>query len=131
MSYWDWGYYKPKPAKTAKGGIKAQSKRGAFGETWWARRWIAVLESFNIGARLQRGRSYARSGQVLSIEITKGEIKSQVQGSRPKPYDIKIKIKALPEGDWRKMADALSSQAIFAAKLLAGEMPQDIERAFQ
>jgi uncharacterized Zn finger protein len=131
MSYWDWGYYKPKPAKQAKGGIKAQSKRGAFGETWWAKRWIAVLESFDIGARLGRGRSYARSGQVLSIEITKGEIKSQVQGSRPRPYDIEIKIKALPGGDWRKLADALSSQAIFAAKLLAGEMPHEIEQSFE
>jgi uncharacterized Zn finger protein len=127
----DWGYYKSKPAKQAKGGIKAQSKRGAFGETWWAKRWIAVLESFNIGARLERGRSYARKGQVLSIDIDKGEIESQVQGSRPKPYDIKIKIKTLPEGDWRKLADALSGQAIFAAKLLAGEMPQEIEQAFQ
>jgi uncharacterized Zn finger protein len=131
MSQWDWGYYKPKPAKQAKGGIKAQSKRGAFGETWWAKRWIAVLEGFNIGARLERGRSYARRGQVLSIDITKGEIKSQVQGSRPKPYDVKIEVKTLPEGDWRKLADALSSQAIFAAKLLAGEMPQDIEQAFR
>jgi uncharacterized Zn finger protein len=131
MSYWDWGYYKPKPAKQVKGGIKAQSKRGDFGESWWTKRWIAVLESFDIGARLQRGRSYARSGQVLSIEITKGEIKSRVQGSRPTPYDIDIKIKALPEGDWRKLAAALSTQAIFAAKLLAGEMPQEIEQAFQ
>jgi uncharacterized Zn finger protein len=131
MSYWDWGYYKPKPAKQVKGGIRAQSKRGTFGETWWAKRWIVVLESFNIGARLTRGRSYARSGQVLSIDITKGEIKSQVQGSRSEPYDIKIKIKALPESDWRKLADALSSQAIFAAKLLAGEMPDEIEQAFK
>jgi uncharacterized Zn finger protein len=131
MSYWDWGYYKPKPAKQVKGGIKSQSKRGAFGETWWAKRWIAVLESFNIGARLGRGRSYARSGQVISIDIAKGEIESQVQGSRPKPYDIKIKIKTLPKSDWRKLADALSSQAIFAAKLLAGEMPDEIEQAFK
>jgi uncharacterized Zn finger protein len=130
MSYRSWRYYKPEPAKQAKGGIKAQSKRGAFGETWWAKRWIAVLESFEIGARLQRGRSYARSGQVLSIEITKGEVTSRVQGSRPKPYDIKIKIKALPVGDWRKLTAALSTQAIFAAKLLAGEMPQEIEQAF-
>jgi uncharacterized Zn finger protein len=131
MGYWDWGYYKPKPAKQVKGGIKAQSKRGAFGETWWAKRWIAVLESFNIGARLERGRSYARRGHVLSIDIAKGEIKSQVQGSRPKPYEIKIEIKALPESDWRKLASALSSQAIFAAKLLAGEMPNEIEQAFE
>ena len=76
MGYWDWGYYKPKPRIKAKGGIKAQSKRGSFGETWWAKRWIATLESFNIGARLGRGRSYARSGQVLSIDIAKGEIRA-------------------------------------------------------
>ncbi len=52
MSYWGWGYYKPKPRIKAKGGIKSQSKRGSFGESWWAKRWIATLESFNIGARL-------------------------------------------------------------------------------
>ena len=131
MSYWDWGYYKPKPRIKAKGGIKSQSKRGSFGESWWAKRWIATLESFNIGARLTRGRSYARSGQVLSIDISKGEIKSKVQGSRPKPYDIKIKVKTLSDADWKKLAGALSTQAIFAAKLLAGEMPQEIEQAFK
>jgi hypothetical protein len=49
--------------------IKALSKRGGFGESWWAKRWIAVPESFNIGARLGRGRTYPRSGQVLSIDI--------------------------------------------------------------
>lgn len=130
MSYWDWGYYKPKPRIKAKGGIKSQSKRGAFGESWWARRWIATLESFNIGARLTRGRSYARSGQVLSIDIGRGVIKSKVQGSRPKPYDITIKVKTLSDADWKKLAGSLSTQAIFAAKLLAGEMPQEIEEAF-
>src|SRR6266511_453513 len=130
MSYWDWGYYKPKPRIKAKGGIKSQSKRGAFGESWWAKRWIAALESFNIGARLGRGRSYARSGQVLSIDIGKGVIKSKVQGSRPKPYDVTIKVKTLSDADWKNLAGSLSTQAIFAAKLLAGEMPQEIEEAF-
>lgn len=131
MSYWDWGYYKPKPRIKAKGGIKSQSKRGSFGESWWAKRWIAVLESFNIGARLGRGRSYARSGQVLSIDIAKGEVKAKVQGSRPSPYKITIQVKAIPVADWKTLAVALSSQAIFAAKLLASEMPQEIEQAFK
>jgi uncharacterized Zn finger protein len=126
-----WGYYKPRPVRQAKGGIKAQSKRGAFGESWWAKRWIAVLESFNIGARLTRGRSYARSGQVLSIDISEGAVKAKVQGSFPQPYKITIKVKALPETDWKKLAQALSRQAIFAAKLLAGEMPQEIEQVFK
>jgi uncharacterized Zn finger protein len=131
MSYWDWGYYKPKPRIKTKGGIKSQSKRGQFGESWWAKRWIAVLESFNIGARLGRGRSYARSGQVLSIDILEGQVKSKVQGSRSTPYNITIKLKPLTGEDWKALARTLSAQAIFAAKLLAGEMPREIESAFQ
>lgn len=131
MGRWDYyDYFKPSIPRAVKGGIKAQSKRGAFGESWWARRWIAVLESFHIGARLGRGRSYARNGQVLSIEIEEGEVKAKVQGSRPKPYDINIHIKTLSAADWRKLTKALSHQAIFLAKLLAGQMPEDIEKAF-
>jgi uncharacterized Zn finger protein len=117
--------------RKAKGGIKAQSKRGSFGESWWAKRWIAVLESFHIGARLQRGRSYARGGQVLSIDIDKGKVTAKVQGSRPKPYAVTIQVKALSEADWNKLTAELAGQALFAAKLLGGEMPQDIEKVFR
>ena len=132
MSRWyHYPYFKRSIPRAVKDGIKAQSKRGAFGESWWARRWITVLESFNIGARLGRGRSYARGGQVLSIEIDKGKVGAKVQGSRPKPYDVKLEIKTLQAADWQKLAKALSREAIFSAKLLAGEMPQDIEKAFK
>jgi uncharacterized Zn finger protein len=117
--------------RQAKGGIKAQSKRGTFGASWWAKRWIAVLESFNIGARLARGRSYARQGQVLSIDIDKGTVKARVQGSRPTPYNVTIRVKELTGAEWKKVAAALAHQALFAAKLLAGEMPQEIEQVFQ
>lgn len=125
-----WHFPKSRPRRT-KGGIRAQSKRGGFGESWWAKRWIAVLESFNIGARLGRGRSYARRGQVTSIEIEKGKVRAKVQGSRPRPYDVTIKAKALSAAGWKKIAKALSKRAAFAAKLLAGEMPDDIEKAFK
>lgn len=125
------GYYTPSRPREAKGGIKAQSRRGDFGESWWAKRWIGVLESFNIGARLGRGRSYARQGQVLSIHIDKGRVISKVQGSRPKPYNVRIEVKTLSDAEWKKLAESLARQAIFAAKLLAGEMPQNIEEAFQ
>ncbi len=132
---WRWHdgyvYFPPSEPRAAKGGIKAQSKRGAFGKSWWAKRWIAVLEGFDIGARLGRGRSYARRGQVLSIAIDKGLVKAMVQGSRPKPYGVTIKVKTLSSTNWKKLARTLSHQAIFAAKLMAGEMPQDIERAFK
>lgn len=131
MSWRDFTYFPRSTPKTAKGGIKAKSKRGGFGESWWAKRWTAVLESFHIGARLDRGRSYARRGQVLSIDIEKGAVKARVQGSRTKPYEVLIKIKPLLEPDWKKITKALSGQVIFAAKLLSGEMPQDIEEVFK
>jgi uncharacterized Zn finger protein len=129
--YYDDFYYPPSRPRAAKGGIKAQSKHGTFGQSWWAKRWIAVLESFYIGARLGRGRSYARNGQVLSIAVDKGTVTAQVQGSRPRPYDVTIAVKPLTAADWRKLAGELSQQVVFAAKLLAGEMPQDIEQVFK
>ncbi len=120
-------YFEPSRPLRAEGGIKAQSQRGEFGASWWAKRWIKVLEGFNIGGRLARGRSYARSGQVLSIAIAEGRVTAKVQGSRPTPYDVTIQVKTLSPSEWSKVLDALGRQALFAAKLLAGEMPQDIE----
>ena len=128
--YDEWGWYKPSnPIRTDKG-IKARSQRGGFGESWWAKRWIAALEQFGWGNRLQRGKSYARQGQVLSIDFVGPKIKAKVQGSRARPYDVAIEVKPLADKQWEQAIDALSEQAIFAAKLLAGEMPQDIETAF-
>lgn len=134
MRFNDWDRFGrfPPPSRPleAKGGIKAATQHGRFGESWWGRRWIEVLESFNIGARLQRGRSYARKGQVLSIDVKKGMIQAEVQGSRPDPYQVSIKVRPLMPSEWKRLAGELSSQAIFAAKLLAGEMPREIEQAF-
>ena len=68
--------------RRVEGGIKARSKRGAIGETWWSRRFIDVLESYGMSGRLSRGRSYARAGQVLDFELTQGKVSARVQGSR-------------------------------------------------
>ncbi|MFI3186603.1 MAG: SWIM zinc finger family protein, partial [Methylococcaceae bacterium] len=89
------------------------------------------MERLVDSGRLTRGRSYARKGQVLSIEETKGGIAARVQGSRSTPYKITIQIAPLSDAQWEKVIDALAEQAIFTAQLLAGEMPQEIEQAFE
>lgn len=124
-------YYKPSKPRFAKDGIKARSQRGAFATSWWAQRWIAALERLVDSGRLSRGRSYARKGQVLSIEETKDGIAARVQGSQRSPYKIKIQITPLSDAQWERVFDALAEQAIFTAQLLAGEMPQEIESAFE
>jgi uncharacterized Zn finger protein len=130
--YWnDHAFFPPSRPREAKGGIRAHSKRGAFGQSWWARRWLSVLESFDLGARLGRGRSYARRGQVLDVGIERGLVEARVQGSRPAPYKVTIKVQPLSSAQWRRAAAALAREARFAAKLLASEMPDDVERAFE
>ena len=125
-----WDYFEPSRPRQAKGGIQAQSKRGTFGESWWAKRWLRVLEGFDLGARLTRGRAYARGGQVLSIAVNKGAVRAQVQGSRPKPYDVTLRVTPLSAAEWQHVTEALAKQALFAARLLAGQMPEDIEEVF-
>jgi uncharacterized Zn finger protein len=130
-AYWDeYGHYEPTKPIEVKGGIKAKSKRGSFAQSWWAKRWIKTLESFNIGSRLSRGKSYARKGQVTSIKIEAGLVRAKVQGSSPKPYSVTIKVRTLTGSEWELLAERLALKPIFAAKLLAGEMPEDIDSAF-
>lgn len=126
-----YGYFTPSQPIRVEGGIQSRSQRGAFAANWWAKRWLSVLESYGIGSRLQRGRSYARSGQVLNIDVQPGLVQARVQGSRPKPYTVEIQVSALPDGEWEHVLDTISQQAIFAAQLLDGAMPQEIETAFE
>lgn len=123
----DWPEYRPRlPAD----GIKAKSQRGDFGASWWSKRWISVLEGFGYGSRLTRGRTYARGGAVLSITINPGQVTAKVQGSRPSPYNVSISLTPLNDQQWEQAIAAMAEQAIFAASLLAGEMPRTIEEAF-
>ncbi len=127
MKEWDWGSARP---IRVDGGIKAKSKRGAIGEQWWSRRFISALESYGMSGRLARGRSYARAGQVLDFELSQGKVTAKVQGSRPRPYQVRIGVLPLTTAQWRRVQDRLASQALFRAKLLAGEMPHEIEEVF-
>jgi uncharacterized Zn finger protein len=126
-----WGYFPRSVPIPVEDGIKARTQRGQFGEHWWARRWTQVLESFGWDNRLQRGRSYARRGQVLKIDVHPGQVTARVQGSRRTPYTVRIQIRPLSDGDWERVINELAQQALFAAQLLAGEMPPEIEEVFQ
>jgi len=108
------------------------AKRKAFGKTWWAKKWIEALEILgsNYSNRLPRGRTYARRGAVEDLIITPGEVLAKVQGTRRTPYRVRIGLKALTDKQWQKAIKVLARRAIFAAKLLMGEMPPNIDEVF-
>ena len=123
-------WYPPSRPRAVENGLKARSSRGAIGESWWSRRFLDVLESFAMGSRLTRGKTYARKGQVVSLDVVAGEVRATVQGSRVKPYQVTIGLAAFPEIVWAKAEIALSEQALPSAKLLAGEVPPELEGLF-
>ncbi|MEX2505011.1 MAG: SWIM zinc finger family protein [Egicoccus sp.] len=125
----DW-YPPSAPARPVEGGLRARSRRGPIAESWWSHRFLDLLESLGIGGRLDRGKTYARKGQVISLDVARGEVTAQVQGSRPRPYKVRIGLPRLSETDWRRAEEAMASRAAFLALLLAGQMPDDIETAF-
>jgi uncharacterized Zn finger protein len=115
------------PLIRVEGGIRARNRRGRIGRTWWSRRFLEVLESLQLGGRLARGRTYARQGQVLSLQVRPGEVSATVQGTSPRPYRVQIALAPFPDQVWTVVEGALAEQAIYSARLLAGEMPPDIE----
>src|SRR2546430_177819 len=130
MPFWDDPDYSPGGPIRVEGGIRARSKRGDIGSTWWSRRFIDVLEGLELGGRLARGRSYARAGQVLNLEIAAGSVAATVQGSRPSPYAVRIDLRPIWPTLWERVEQALAGQVIYSATLLAGEMPEDLEEVF-
>jgi uncharacterized Zn finger protein len=129
MSWQDWAERGARPIPV-EGGLVARSERGAIGSTWWSRRFVAALEALSIGGRLTRGRTYARKGQVLTLIVRPGSVRSTVQGSRPRPYQVSIGFATLPENAWQAVEHALGEQALYRAQLLAGELPAELEGLF-
>lgn len=112
------------------GGLRARSTRGPIGRSWWSRRFLDVLESFALGTRLTRGRSYARAGQVLSLDVASGAVSASVQGSQPEPYRVMIGLQPFAEPVWARIETVLAGQAFYSARLLAGELPPELEQVF-
>ena len=125
-----WFPTEPTRPLAVSGGLKARSTRGAIGQTWWSGRFIAVLEAIIVGGRLERGRNYARRGQVISMDVTPGMVSALVQGSRVQPYRVRIGLDAFGVPEWDAAERALAASAWYSAKLLAGEMPEDIDEVF-
>ena len=97
---------------------------------WWVERWLELLNSYRFKKRLERGRNYAREGNVLSIDFADSKAKAVVQGSETEPYRVSLFLESFSDEDWDYAIAKLAEKAIFSAQLLAGEMPETIEAVF-
>lgn len=97
---------------------------------WWVQQWNDLLNSYRFKKRLERARKYAKEGNVLSIEFKGSKVLAKVQGTAPEPYELSLSIDPFTEEDWNYIVETMAQEAIYSARLLAGEMPHDIEKVF-
>jgi len=130
---WDdpWQRYPASVPLPAEGGLATSRQRGAMAATWWSRRFVEVLESYGLGTRMQRGRRYARSGQVLTLDVSVATVAAQVQGSRRTPYLVTVSLPEPTPKQWKAIDAAMRAKVGFVARLLAGEVPADLEGVFR
>jgi uncharacterized Zn finger protein len=144
MAYWRYPRYVSVAEKRAKAARKLKQLRKknpaiqpivlegrAIAKTWWGKSWNLNLERYaDYSNRIGRGRSYVRHGAVLDLQISAGQVKSQVQGSRAKPYTVTIKIKAITKKIWKNMKVACAGKLDSLPELLRGKFPKALGEVF-
>ncbi|MEB3332942.1 MAG: SWIM zinc finger family protein [Synechococcaceae cyanobacterium] len=116
---------------TVSGTITTQlGQQGLAQQPWWVVQWMELIQSYRFKKRLDRAWEYARSGNVTSIRFEGRRVHARVQGTDKDPYKVKLWLDVLNDEDWGYVLEALSQKARWSAQLLAGIMPEDIERAF-
>ena len=144
MGYWNYPRYVPVAEKQAKADqkLKQLKKKNpdirpvrlegkALAQSWWGKAWNKNLERYaDFSNRIGRGRSYVRHGAVLDLQIQPGRVDALVQGSASSPYEVEVRIKEIPEKDWKAMIAVCEGRLESLQELIAGKFPKALADAF-
>jgi len=124
--------YQQKPLKPRKvrGGIKLLSSTGRYPDSWPAQRWMRLVEQAAPGDAMVEGLGYATAGQTRRFGFDAGRIAGAVQGTNPAAYEVMMTLQPFTHEQTERVIASMIDQAVYAAKLLAGELPANIEDVF-
>jgi superfamily II DNA or RNA helicase len=97
--------------------------KSKYGVTPWGSWFIEVLDSYEMGARLGRGKTYANTGRVLSLELQDGKAIAKVEGNYRPFYRVEIDFPALKERE--KVYRMIEEDPVLLARIAAGELPEE------
>jgi uncharacterized Zn finger protein len=138
MGFYSWG---PKPTvgeqrKQAEKKLAQLRKSGKvlspvtidgtkIASTFWGKSWCTNLEHYSdYASRLPRGRSYVRHGSVIDLQIAKGEITAQVNGSSL--YQIRISITPVIKTQWNAICTECAGSIDTMVELLQGRLAKTV-----
>lgn len=116
--------------RRVRGGIRLSAREGEALGNWIGQRVMRVLEDGVPGDVVREGLEYGRLGQVRRLELEGDAVSAQVQGRRQRAYAVRIGLTAFPPEERDRVIAAMAEQSRYAAKLLAGELPPNIEDLF-
>ena len=94
-------------------------------KTFWGKAWCENLESYSdFENRLPRGRTYARNGSVVHLDIQPGRISAWVSGSEL--YSVEITISSLPDPHWKSVKSQCAGQIGSLVELLQGRLSKSV-----
>ena len=93
---------------------------------WLGRAWVALMDAAAAEGARGEGLDYARRGQTRRIEIEGGAVRGLVQGRSDGAYSTTVGVERFSVERWESVVAALAEQAMFSAKLLAGELPESV-----
>jgi uncharacterized Zn finger protein len=117
---------KPTAPRRVRSGVKLRAG-GDGAETWVGRQWVALLEALIPTKVRLAGLDYARRGQTVSLELRAGAIEARVQGRAARPYVTSWRVPVFDDEQWRQLIEAMAAEALYAAKLLARELPETVD----
>ena len=79
-------------------------------EAWWVQRWVELLNTYRFKKRLERGRRYAREGNILSLEFKGSEVVALVQGTAEESPFSRDQMQALLAMAEKGIQDLLEAQ---------------------
>ena len=134
MSYWGYAPYVPvaeRRKKAEKAVAKARKSgasmdgvaayRGAIAKTFWGKAWCTNLESYSdFENRLPRGRTYVRSGAVIDLKLSAGEVTAQVMGSQL--YTVKLSVAQVEAPVWQAISTDCADSIGSLVELLQGKL---------
>ena len=96
--------------------------KSRYGITPWGSWFIDVLDSYQMGERLDRGRRYANAGRVLSLELENGRARAKVEGNYRPFYRVEISFPPLKEAE--QVYKLIEDDPPLLARIAAGELPE-------
>ena len=141
MSFWSRSFWQPRKSaaqRRAEAARKIQdaARRGTpmspvsitgrkIAHTFWGKAWCDNLERYrDFAYRLERGRSYVRSGSVIDLKLGAGAIVSTVIGSSH--YQVDIAIDPVEPDAWRAIQRDCAGSIGSRVDLLSGRLSEPV-----